>query len=315
MDRLEAIRLFVRVVECGSFSAAAREIGLGQPAVSKQISALESYLGASLILRTSRKIHVTEAGQTFYESAIRLVDDFEAAESLVGKGHSSPAGLIRVTAAPVLGRRCVVPLLPRFFEQYPDITIEFSASERHVDMIGEGIDLAIRHGNLEDSGLTARCVAFAPFVTVGSKGYFVATCHPNTPAELESHTCVAYAPRREPRPWRFRAINGSTILHHPRGRFRTSDAEQVRAAVLAGLGMAHAPAWLFAPEIETGEVLQVLSSYAPEPLPISLVHPAGRRQTARLRVLMDFFAHWLPQARGLQAEKQSDLSAANMIAS
>ena len=293
MDRLDAIRLFVRVVECGSFSAVARENDVGQPAVSKQIAALEAHLGAQLVMRTSRRITITEAGQAFYESATRLVDDFEAARSLVGTGQASPAGLVRLTAAPVLGRLYVVPLLPRFLERYPDISVELSASERHLDLIGEGIDLAVRHGHLPDSSLTARRVATATFVTVGTPAYFARRGTPADPAGLEGHDCVSYTPMRETRPWHFQ-IGAESVVHHPRGRFRTADAEQVRAAVLAGLGMAHAPGWLFAPEIASGEVLSVLKAFQPAPMPINLVHPAGRRPAAKVRALMEFIAETLP---------------------
>jgi DNA-binding transcriptional LysR family regulator len=294
MDRLDAIRLFVRVVECGSFSAVGRENGIGQPAVSKQIAALEAHLGAQLVLRTSRKITVTEAGQAFYESATRLVDDFEAARSLVGKGQASPSGLVRLTAAPVLGRLYVMPILPRFFERYPDVSVELSASERHVDLIGEGIDLALRHGPLPDSSLTARQIATASFVTVATPGYFALHGTPGTPAELENHSCIAFAPMREIRSWRYEN-EGGTIAHYPRGRFRTADAEQVRAAVLAGLGIAHTPGWLFASEIASGEVTSVLCKYQPPSLPINLVHAAGRRPAAKVRALMDFIAEALPR--------------------
>jgi DNA-binding transcriptional LysR family regulator len=300
LDRLEAMRLFVRVVECGSFSAVAREAGVGQPAVSKQIAALEAHLGAPLVLRSSRRITVTQAGQTFYESAVRLVQDLEAAESSVGKGQSSPAGLVRLTAAPVLGRLHVVPLLPRFLERYPDIVVELSASERHVDLIGEGIDLAVRHGPLEDSALTARRVASAHFVTAATPAYFAAHGRPTRPADLDTHACIAYAPRREVRPWRFLAADGSAILHHPKARVRTGDAEQIRAAVLCGLGIAHGPSWLFAPEIASGEVVTVLRRYQPEPQPISLVHPAGRRPTAKVQVLMDYLAQALAKVESLR---------------
>ena len=295
MDRLDAMRLFVRVVESGSFSAAARDAGVGQPAVSKQIAALEAHLGAQLVQRTSRRITVTSAGQIFYESALRLVEDAEAAESLVGKGQASPSGLVRLTAAPVLGRLYVVPLLPRFLERYPDITVELSVTERHIDLVADGIDLAIRHGPLVDSTLVARQVATAPFVTVATPAYFDAHGRPQHPGDLEGHRCVIFAPLRKPQPWRFR-VDGAPFVHHPAGRIRTGDAEQVRAACLAELGIAHAPRWLFAPDIAQGRVLPILQPWQPAPLPISLVHAAGRRPGAKVRVLMEFLAHELPAA-------------------
>jgi LysR family transcriptional regulator for bpeEF and oprC len=294
MDRLDAIRLFVRVVECGSFSAVAREVGVGQPAVSKQIAALEAHLGAQLVQRTSRRITITEAGQIFHESAKRLMDDFEAAQALVGKGQASPSGLVRLSAAPLLARLYLVPLLPRFFDRYPDVSVELSASERHVDLIGEGIDLALRHGPLPDSSLTARAVATSPFVTVATPDYLGRHGTPTTPAELEGHACVVFAAMNEVRPWHFQ-VEGEGVVHYPRGRFRTADAEQVRAAVLAGLGMAHGPRWLFGGELACGQVKAVLNEFQTPPLQISLVHAAGRRPPARVRALMDFIIHELPR--------------------
>lgn len=294
MDRLEAIRLFVRVVESGSFSAVARENGVGQPAVSKQIAALEAHLGAQLVLRTSRKVAVTDAGQAFYESATRLVDDFEAARTAVGKGQASPSGLVRLSAAPVLGRLYVMPLLARFFERYPDVSVELSASERHVDLIGEGIDLALRHGLLPDSSLTARHLAMATFVTVATPAHFARHGTPRVPQDLVRHPCIGFSPQHEVRPWRFR-VGGETHVHHPHGRFRTADAEQVRAAVLGGLGISLAPGWLFAPEVASGEVVAVLQEFQPPPQAINLVHPVGRRPAAKVRALMDFLVEALPR--------------------
>jgi DNA-binding transcriptional LysR family regulator len=135
VDQIAAIRMFVRVVESGSFSAVAREVGVGQPAVSKQITALESYLGAQLLRRTSRSLSLTEAGQDFYESAVRLIDDLEAAESRVGRGQNAPSGLIRVTVAPVFGRLYIVPRLQEFFGRYPEIIVELVVTDRVVNLV------------------------------------------------------------------------------------------------------------------------------------------------------------------------------------
>ena len=289
VDRLDAIRLFVRVVESGSFSAVARAAGVGQPAVSKQIAALETHLGAQLMRRTSRSMTLTEAGQAYYELAARLVEEFDAAESLVGRGQSAPSGLVRVTAAPVFGRLYIVPKLPEFFARYCDISVELSASERKINLIEEGVDLAIRSGELADSLLIARRIGESPFVSVATPAYFDAHGIPGEPAALEDHSCVIFSPLSEPRPWEYRGSTGP-IQIQPKGNFRTGDAEQVRAAVLANLGVSQAPAWLFAPEIASGAVRVVLHAYEPKPLAISAVHPAGRRLPTKVRVFIDFLA-------------------------
>jgi LysR family transcriptional regulator for bpeEF and oprC len=287
MDRLDAMRLFVRVVERGSFSAVAREAGVGQSAVSKQIAALEAHLGAQLMRRTSRSMTLTDAGQIFYESAVRLVDEFDAVESMVGRGQSAPSGLIRVTVAPVFGRLYIVPRLPEFFARYPDISIELTGSGRNINLIEEGVDLAIRNGELADSSMIVRRIAMTPFVTVATAAYLAVRGTPRIPADLDAHACLIFAPHLEPVSWEFR--DGSrSILHHPRANFRTADAEQIRAAVLADLGLAHGPFWAFASEIASGALSVVLADYAPGPLAISAVHPAGRRLSTKVRVFIDF---------------------------
>ena len=287
MDQIAAMRMFVRVVESGSFSAVAREAGVGQPAVSKQITALEAHLGAQLLRRTSRSLSVTEAGQDYYESAVRLIGDLEAAESRVGRGQNAPSGLVRVTVAPVFGHLYIVPRLHEFFLQYPDIVLEFVVSDRIVNLVEEGVDLGIHNGELKDSALIAQRIATTPVVTVASPGYLTAHGEPASPSELDKHRCIIFAPQGAPRLWGFAGKFGD-IEYRPQGSFRTNDADQIRAAVLADLGLAHAPGWLFAREIASGAVRRVLRAHEPTPLSISAVHPSGRRLATKVRVFIEF---------------------------
>jgi DNA-binding transcriptional LysR family regulator len=287
MDRLDAIRLFVRLVECGSFSAVAREEGIGQPAVSKQIAALERHLGAQLVLRTSRQVAITEAGQTFYESARQLADDFDALESSVGERQQSPRGIVRINTAPAHGRLCITPLLPGFFQRYPDVVIELSVSERQVDLVGDGIDLAIRHGRLVDSSLTARKLSETDFVLVASPEYLAAKGVPTRLADLDQHVCIVFAKGRERYPWSLK-VGRESVSYVPHGSLLTGDAEHVRAAVLCGLGISQAPFWLLAEEIRTGRVQVLLPALQPERVPIHIVYPAGRRVPMRVRVFIDY---------------------------
>lgn len=289
MDRLDAIGLFVRVVDNGSFSAVARTLGVGQPAVSKQIAALEAYLGAQLLQRTSRSLTLTEAGRDFYESAVRFVGDIEAAESRVGRGRIAPSGLVRVTVAPVFGRLHVVPRLREFFDRYPDVAVELVVADRLINLVEEGIDVAIHNGELSDSSLIARRIAQTPVVTVATPAYLAAHGEPATPAELERHACVIYAPQGAPRVWGF-AGRFDAITHQPKGAFRTNDAEQIRAAVLADLGLAHTPGWLFDAEIASGAVRLVLTDFEPARLSISAIRPGGRFLASKVKVFIDFLA-------------------------
>ena len=298
MDQIAAIRVFVRVVESGSFSAVARELGVGQPAVSKQITALESHLGAQLLRRTSRSLSLTEAGQDFYESAVRLIDDLEAAESRVGRGQNAPSGLIRVTVAPVFGRLYIVPRLQEFFGRYPEIIVELVVTDRVVNLVEEGIDLAVHNGELRDSSLIVKTITTTPVITVASPGYLEAHGEPAKPSELDGHRCIIFAPQGAPRPWGFKGKFGD-IDYQPKGNFRTNDAEQIRTAVLSDLGLAHAPGWLFAPEIASHAVRLVLGDYEPTPLSISAVHPAGRRLPTKVKVFIDFLAKILGEGTSL----------------
>ncbi len=171
MDRLDAMQVFVRVIEKGSFSAVAKERGVGQPAVSKQISALEDELGTELIHRTSRSIALTEPGRDFYESALHILDDFENATSRIGRGQTAPRGLIRVTVPPTFARLHMVSKLPAFFAAYPEMTVEMAASESPTTIIEDGFDLAIHSGDLPDSTLVARRLGQTMIVLVATPQY------------------------------------------------------------------------------------------------------------------------------------------------
>ncbi len=311
MDRLDAIQMFVRVVESGSFSTAASERGVGQPAVSKQIAALEAHLGAQLLRRTSRSLTLTDAGQEFYESALRLVGEVEDAESRVGHRQLAPSGLVRATVAPVFGRLYVVPRLREFFARYPEISVEFLISDRSVNLIEEGIDVDIRNGELADSALIVRKIAATPIVTVASPAYLEKHGVPKILSGLDRHSCVIYSTQGAIRAWGFENKFGS-IVHQPKGKFRTNDAEQIRAAVLADLGIAHTPGWLFASEIASGAVRRILRLYEPADLQISAVRPGWRRLATKVRVLIDFLAEILAKDPHLTLQtKRKSVKAVN----
>jgi DNA-binding transcriptional LysR family regulator len=190
VDKFEAMQIFVRVVEKGSFSAVAKERGIGQPAVSKQISALENELGTELIHRTSRTIALTEPGRDFYESALHILDDLENATSRIGRGQSAPKGLIRVTVPPTFARLHMVSKLPAFFAAYPDMAIEMAASESPTTIIEDGFDLAIHSGDLPDSTLVARRFAQTMIIFVATPQYLARYGAPESPEELNRFQSV-----------------------------------------------------------------------------------------------------------------------------
>src|SRR6201982_859078 len=197
------MHVFVRVIEKGSFSAVAKERGIGQPAVSKQISALEDELGAELIHRTSRSIATTEAGRDFYESARRILGDFESATSRIGRGQTAPRGLIRVTVPSTFARLHMVSKLPAFFAAYPDMAVEMAAWESPTTIIEDGFDLAIHSGDLPDSTLVARRFAQTRTILVATPQYLTRHGAPESPDDLPRFQAVVFVERGSVRPWSF----------------------------------------------------------------------------------------------------------------
>jgi DNA-binding transcriptional LysR family regulator len=285
MDRLDAMQAFVRVVEKGSFSAVAKERGIGQPAVSKQISALEEELGTELIHRSSRSIAPTEPGRDFYESALHILDDFENATSRIGRGQTAPKGLIRVTVPPTFARLHMVSKLPAFFAAYPDIAIEMSTSEGPATIIEDGFDLAIHSGDLPDSTLIARKLGQTMIVLVATPQYLARYGAPESPEDLNRFRSIVYVERGSVQPWSFGS--GEDAKHViPTGVFRTSDIEQMRMGVLEHLGIAQVPAWLFAAELREGTVVRLMTPLE-RTVPILAVRPASRRMSAKVRIFIE----------------------------
>ncbi len=279
------MQIFVRVAEKGSFSAVAKERGIGQPAVSKQISALERELGAELIHRTSRAIALTEAGREFYESALRILDDLENATSRIGRSQTAPRGLIRVTVPPTFARLHMVSKLPAFFSAYPDLTVEMAASQSPSTIVEDGFDLAIHSGPLPDSSLVARRFAQTMIICVATPQYLTRHGAPDTPEDLKRLQSVLYTEGGAIQPFVFGAgKDAKRIL--PTGLFRTSDIEQLRMGVLEHLGIAQAPAWLFAAELREGTVLRLLTPFE-RMVPILAVRPAARRLPAKVRIFIE----------------------------
>src|ERR1700723_494188 len=285
VDKLDAMHMFVRVIEKGSFSSVAKERGIGQPAVSKQISSLEAELGTELIHRTSRSITMTEAGRNFYESALRILEDFESATSRIGHGQTAPKGLIRVTVPPTFARLHMVSKLPAFFAAYPDMAVEMAASETPENIIEDGFDLAIHSGELPDSTLIARRFAQTMTILVATPQYLSRHGAPESPEDLKRFRSVVFVERGSVQPWSFGSGRDAKRVI-PTGVFRTSDIEQMRMGVLEHLGIAQAPAWLFAAELREGTVIRLLTPFE-RIVPILAVRPASRRLSAKVRVFIE----------------------------
>src|SRR5258708_11842405 len=285
MDKFDSMQVFVRVIEKGSFSAVAKQRGMGQPAVSKQISALENELGAELIHRTSRSIALTDAGRDFYESALRILDDLESATSRIGRGQTSPKGLIRVTVPPTFARLHMVSRLPAFFAAYPDMAVELAASESPTTIIEDGFDLAIHSGDLPDSTLVGRRFAQTMTSLVATPQYLTRYGAPESPDDLHRFRSVVFVERGAIQPWRFGSGHDAKRVI-PTGVFRTSDIEQMRMGVLEHLGFAPAPPWLFAAELTQGTVIRLLTPFE-RTVPVLAVRPASRRMSTKVRIFIE----------------------------
>jgi DNA-binding transcriptional LysR family regulator len=285
VDKFDAMQIFVRVVEKGSFSAVAKERGIGQPAVSKQISALEDELGTELMHRTSRSIALTEAGRDFHESALRILEDFDSATSRIGRGQTAPKGLIRVTVPPTFARLHMVSKLPAFFAAYPDMAVEMAASESPTTIVEDGFDLAIHSGELPNSNLVARRFAQTMIILVATPQYLTRYGAPESPEDLARFRSIVFVERGSAQPWKFGSGEDAKRVV-PSGVFRTSDIEQMRIGVLEHLGIAQAPAWLFAAELREGTVLRLLTPFE-RTVPIFAVRPASRRMSTKVRIFIE----------------------------
>lgn len=303
MDRLTAMETFVCVVESGTFSAAARILNVGQPAVSKIIALLEERLSVRLLLRSTRGLTPTEAGQAFYTRAKRAIEETEEAEIAARGAGTNLTGRLRVCAAVTFARLHIVPMIGQFLEAHPELNIDLVLDDRNVDLLEEGIDIALRMGHLDDSNMTARKLGEVPRLVVGTPAYFERAGIPSSPADLSSHQAIVYSQRGGGSTWTFRRDSSEAAVVVS-GRVAITAAEGLRAAVLADLGLAVASEWMFSPELKSGKVLSVLNDWRLPPLELWAVFPAGRMVNAKTRAFLNFLIDVL----GAGADQQSGQS-------
>lgn len=285
MDRLQAMQVFVTVVEAGSFSAAARQIGVGQPAISKTIAQLEDRLQVRLLVRSTHNLAPTEAGLRFFERARLAIREAEEAELAARGAGAALSGRLRVSAATTFARLLIVPRLPEFLARHPDIEIDVLLDDRVIDLVSEGIDLALRMGELTDSTAVARRIARGRRSVIATPAYLARAGTPLTPADLATHEAVVYSQLGAS--WTFRR-DGTEASVAVKGRVRLSAAEGIRAAVLAGMGLTVNSDWMFTPELESGAVRRVLEDWELAPVDLWAVFPTGRLASAKARVFADY---------------------------
>ncbi|MBE0532949.1 MAG: LysR family transcriptional regulator [Rhodospirillales bacterium] len=289
MLSLDVLQVFVRIAETGSFSAAARDLGLSKSATSKKLAVLEDRLGARLFNRTTRRLSLTEAGSDFLERAQRILAELEEAEQAAGRLTDEPRGVLRVNAPMSFGIQHVAPALGDFMTRYPDLAVTLDLDDRRVSLIEEGYDVAVRIADLPDSSLVARKLAPARRAVCASPAYWAAHGVPAHPRELTRHNCLIYAYLPAQNDWRFRGPGGPLTVRVA-GNLKANNGDVLREAALAGLGVCLAPTFLVGDDLRDGRLRAVLDTFADDSLAIYAVYPHRRHLSAKVRAFVDFLA-------------------------
>ena len=289
MDRASEMLIFVRCVDDGSFSAAARSLDMTPSAISKQIRRLEDRLGARLFNRTTRRISLTEAGRDFYDRCSRIMSDIEEAEEAVSSLQDQVRGTLRVTATAAFARGEVLPRINHFLERHPALNLEFELTDRRVDLVDEGIDVAIMlQEQVDDPSLIARKIAVNRRIIVASPEYIASHGIPETPEQLLDHNCLVLYNVARFNDWEFEHEDGSPRVIHVNGNFRANTASALYEAALAGVGVARLSTWLVAAAIREGRLVQILPEYTQESSAYYVLFPQGRHLSRKVRAFVDF---------------------------
>lgn len=285
MSQLEDMRLFVDVLDAGSFTAAAEKLGLSKQYVSKRVMALEARLGVRLLARSTRHLRVTELGRSYEEAARTILQDVDGLEQRISGTNRVPRGRLRISAPMSFGTMHLSPVLPAFLAAYPEVALELDLNDRTVDLLGEGYDLAVRIGSLADSSLIARSIAPVVMVTCCSPAYLARRGAPTHPHELAEHDCLLYGHGRHVE-WQFGGA--STLRVAVTGRMRANNGELVRDAAIQGLGLAYLPTFIVGEAIEAGELVTVLDDWRPPTQAVHAVYPQHRQASLPLQTFVDF---------------------------
>lgn len=287
MDPLQPYAAFVRTFEAGSFSAVAREMGATQSAISKQIAALEASLGVQLFARTTRRIQPTVEGLKLYEHARQLLDAVEGLKAPHDR-DAMVSGVLRITAPSSYGRRLVVPKLPRFLAQYPEVRVDLQLSDQIVDLVEEGVELAIRIGNLAPSSLMARPLGTLDYSLVATDTFLSRHGRPSAPSDLTEFPCILFAGGGRWTRWEFESEISGRHAVEVDGPVRVNDPEAMHALVRAHQGVAMLPDWVIGTDLEEHRLEAILPDFYPIPQPINIVYPQTRFLTRRARCFIDF---------------------------
>ena len=297
MDQLTAMRAFRRVVELGSFTGAARSLNLSKAAVSKQIGELEAYLGATLIHRTTRRLSVTEAGNSYFESCVRLLDEFEAADAEVRNLQAEPTGSLRLSIPNAFGVTQLANTINELTKRYPKLRLNIEASDRFVDLIEEGFDAAVRiRTDLPDSSLMARRLCTIPRYVCASLKYLKKFGEPKRPEDLKNHNCIIYTQSPAPFDWGFRTAQGRKTVRVS-GTFQSNHGMLLLEPLLAGRGIAFLPIFSIDTILKNGKVKRLLADYQTDDVSLHVVYPQNRHLSPKVRVFIDLMAEHFAQRK------------------
>lgn len=289
MDRLQAMEVFVRVVDAGGFSRAASQLRMPKATVTTLVQRLEARLSVRLLNRTTRRISVTPDGAAYYERCVRILAEVAETEHALARTQSAPSGRLRVDVGVVLGRRVIVPALPEFFARYPEIHLDLCCSDRPVDLMEQGVDCAIRDGNLYDTGLVVQQIGTLEFVLCAAPAYLERHGHPRHPQDLLGHQCVNYFLPQTGKVFDWVFTKGQETLKLAlKGQLAVNDAEAYLAAGSAGLGIIGIPPFLLGSARDAPEVVPVLTDWRAVPLPVYVVYPSNRHLSAKVRVFVEW---------------------------
>jgi DNA-binding transcriptional LysR family regulator len=294
MDRFAGIGAFVAVVEAGSFVRAADRLRASTSTLSRLISELELHLGARLLNRTTRKLSLTESGQAFYERAVQLLADLEEAEALAGSSATAPRGLLRITCSHAMAVQRIAAAVAGFAAQYPELRFEVSVSDRIVDLVEEGFDLAIRIGQAGSDQLVARKLGVVRMLVCAAPKYLKAHGTPRTPGDLARHRVLTYAYSPNPRVWRLLDVQGRVHEVRVAGPLHANSGDLSIAAAVAGLGIVFEPDFMLQPALEAGRLVRVLPAYQSSPGDIWAVYPGRRHLSAKVRLFVEHVARSFP---------------------
>jgi LysR family transcriptional regulator, regulator for bpeEF and oprC len=301
MNKLQAMQVFVRVVETGGVTRAADSLQMPKATATTLIQQLEAALGVKLLIRTTRRVSVTTDGAAYYPRCVAILAQIRETEESLTRRHAAPSGRLRVEVPTLMARLVIVPALPGFFARYPEIDLQLGCSERRADLIEEGIDCAVWSGELEDSTLIARRVGQLYFGTCASPSYLAANGEPHHPDELSGHRCINHFSPRTGKifDWVF-AKNGERIQTSLRGYIALDDENSYVAAAEAGLGVAQIPAFVLKEALERGRLELLLGDWFPEPAPLNIVYPQNRHLSSKIRVFVDWVAELFSEHDGIQ---------------